>query len=194
MIRQSPKLSPGYSEEWFMCDRSKRRHELLIRFKFWKCLYIFYNLLLTFPLSKLFIISKSVVSDIPPWTMSTLLFTIVPKGNHRYTASINFSSFSELCWKRTYSICNSLPAVLTAWVSYLILRLHLPHKPVSEIGYKFKTTQEVVHFTLFGTWNSLCGLRGFLGWGRPHREIPACKLTIAEAPPNPFCLYPRNRR
>lgn len=149
-------------------------------------------LTLTFPLSRLLIISKSVVSDIPPWTMSTLLFTIVPKGNHRYTPSISFSSFSELCYKKKIDFTPY--SIIPARRPYLIFRLHLPHKSVSETGNKFKTLQEVVRFVSFPTWNSLYGPRGCLYWGKPPRERPACKPAVTEAPQDPSCPDPQNPR
>lgn len=53
---------------------------------------------LTFDLRRLESISKSVVSEIPPWTTKILLLIKVPRGKCRYTWSINFSKRSAL-WR-----------------------------------------------------------------------------------------------
>lgn len=52
---------------------------------------------LTFCLSIFFMHSRSVTSDIPPWTTKTFLSIIVPKGIHLYAESIMRRIFSALC-------------------------------------------------------------------------------------------------
>lgn len=61
--------------------------------------YLTYCILLTFLRSMVLIRSKSVISEIPPWTINTSLLTNVPNGRYWYTASINFNNLSWFFWK-----------------------------------------------------------------------------------------------
>lgn len=81
---------------------------------------------LTFDLRRLESISKSVVSEIPPWTTKILLLIKVPRGKCRYTWSISFSKRSAL-WRYFWwtSLVNPYLWFITA--SSWLPRLSITH-------------------------------------------------------------------
>lgn len=79
----------------------------------------------------LLIKSKSVESEMPPWTTNTLLFTIVPNGNHRYTSSINLRRRSALCYFRKKNFVFYLEQIRICFTSfYLIFLMYLAYKSI----------------------------------------------------------------